>query len=187
MTVKKHYYTAEEDEWLRQHITSCESFKNLAEMFNKRFGTDLTPQAIQSKCNKTMGIHIGHNSGQFVKNHKSYVKTNKIGDEVERNGYIHVKYNNVRHYGKTSYTNLKENWMPKQRYVYEQHHGSIPEGYIVVFLNNDKKDFSPENLYAIPRKINAMMNTNRWFTSKRENTLTAIKLCELMCAIKGVI
>ena len=185
--IKKHYYTAEEDEWLRKHISSCETYNHLTEMFNEHFKENVKSQSISDRCIKMLHIHIGYNSGRFIKNgNHNCPKTHKICAEIERCGYIFVKYNNIRHEGKTSYKNMKDNWMPKQRYVYEQHYGSIPEGYIVVFLNNDKKDFSIENLYAIPRKINAVMNQNKWFTSNRENTLTAIKWCELFYALKDL-
>lgn len=189
MTLKKHYYTAEEAEWLRQHIEHCDSYRQLTEMFNEHFGVSIGKYSISDRCIKQLHIHMGRNKGRFTKGHGNCPcpKNHEVGAEIERSGYIFVKYNNIRHNGRVSYQDMKENWIPKQRYVYEQHHGSIPEGYIVVFLDNDKKNFSPENLYAIPRRINAMMNQNKWFTSKRENTLTAIKLCELMCAIKGAI
>ena len=188
MMIKKHYYTAEEDEWLRQHISSCETYNHLTEMFNEHFKENVKSQSISDRCIKMLHIYMGRNKGQFTKGHGNCPcpKNHKLGAEIERGGYIFVKYNNVRHTGKISYQNMKENWVPKQRYVYEQYHGSIPKGYIVVFLDNDKNNFSPENLYAIPRKINAIMNQNKWFTSNRENTLTAIKWCELFYALKGV-
>lgn len=37
---------------------------------------------------------------------------------------------------------------------------------------------------TLPRKINTVMNCNSWFTTNRENTLTAIKWCELFYALK---
>ena len=64
-----------------------------------------------------------------------------IGTESEpdKNGLIRVKIN-------------EKQWIYKQRYIYEQHYGAIPEGYKVVFLNGDKTDYRIENLAIAPSK-----------------------------------
>lgn len=45
------------------------------------------------------------------------------------------------------------NWRQKHHVVYEEAHGPIPPGCNVVFANHDKRDFSPENLVAVPRGL----------------------------------
>lgn len=54
---------------------------------------------------------------------------------------------------KVSDTSTKKNkgWEQKSRVMYEKYYGEIPEGYVVIFKNFDKNDFSKENLIAIPR------------------------------------
>ncbi len=85
-------------------------------------------------------------------------KKNPIGHEyVSQNGYTYVKISD---------TEVKRNdYAAKHRLLWEQYHGSlIPTGYIVVFLNSDRSDFSKDNLYCIPRNIGRVMNSNGWFT-----------------------
>lgn len=182
--MRKHRYTPEQDEWLRQHIEHCDSYRQLTEMFNEHFGVSVGKYSISDRCIKQLHIHRNANSGIFQKGEQR-AKTYRIGDERVHNGYVWVKVNDIQHSGKITMKQFKENWMPKQRYVYEQHHGKIPDGHIVVFLDSNSMNFSPDNLYCIPRRINAIMNQNHWFTTERENTLTAIKWCELYYALKG--
>lgn len=62
-----------------------------------------------------------------------------------------------------------QDYIEKQRLIWEQHHGKkVPKGHVIVFLNSDKTDFSIENLYCISRKISTIMVTNGWFTDSRE-------------------
>lgn len=56
----------------------------------------------------------------------------------------------------------KDNWVPKQRYVYEQAYGvRLPPGRetIVIFCDHDRSNFDPDNLLAVPRRYIARMNS----------------------------
>lgn len=55
----------------------------------------------------------------------------------------------------------KDNWVPKQRFVYELANGvELPPGreVIVIFCDHDKRNFDPSNLLAVPRRYIARMN-----------------------------
>ena len=52
----------------------------------------------------------------------------------------------------------QENWVQKQRVVYEKHYGKIPQGYVVIFLDRNRENFDPENLAAIKRSELARLN-----------------------------
>lgn len=103
-----------------------------------------------------------------------------IGEESQRgyDGYIMVKVSDNPQGG-------ANNFVMKQRLLYEQFHNvTLPDDYCVVFLNNNKQDFSKENLYAIPRKFLPFMRKNQWWSDNPVVTLTAIKWCEHYYAIK---
>lgn len=181
MSKPHHYYTDEEREFLRENISN-NSFKVLTEKFNLRFGTDVAVSSISDLCTKRLKIYRGKNTGHFS---VGQARTSiDVGKTVLRNGYLHIKTDSVRHSGKVSYSDMKENWMPYQKYVYEQRYGKIPDGYRVVFLDGDKNNFDLENLYCISTRVNCVMNKNRWFSSDRDLTLAAIKWCELFYSIK---
>ena len=61
----------------------------------------------------------------------------------------------------------------------------IPEGYFVIFLDNNQMNFDISNLYCVNRKIHVIMSKNKWYTNNKENTLTAIKWCELYYVLKN--
>lgn len=181
---KQHRYTPEQDSWLCQHIEHCESYRHLTEMFNNHFGTMVGEYSLTDRCIKRLHIHRNANTGRF-QNGMQHGKMYKIGDERIYGGYIWVKVDDVQHIGKVTSKQFRENWIPKHRYVYESAYGKIPDGYIVVFLDRDRMNFSVDNLCCIPRKISAQMSKNNWFTTDRELTLCAIRYCELLFSLKS--
>lgn len=173
------YYTEEQDKWLRNNITRFSNYDNLSVEFNKLFNTNKSGRGVQSHCVRYLNIISGRQA--FKKGFETWNRKD-IGHEYlnTSNGYTYVKIND---------TGIKnKDFISKQVYLYKQYHGedSIKRGNIIVFLNGDKSDFSTENLYQIPRKINAVMNNYKWFTDNRENTLTAIRWCELYFTMKDV-
>jgi len=73
-----------------------------------------------------------------------------IGSEREReDGYVYVKVCDGH---------KNRNWVQKHRLIWEQAHGPVPPGHVVIFLNGDRRDFRLENLGMISRAENAVMN-----------------------------
>lgn len=49
-------------------------------------------------------------------------------------------------------------WMPFQRYVWEQHHpGESADGKVVIFLDGDNRNVSPDNLECVDRSVLSLM------------------------------
>ena len=175
--LEKHYpYTKEQDKWLIENNNKYSNYDEVADVFNKLFKTSKTSRGIQCHCVRI--LKTNSNRQGYKKGHCTHNKLN-IGDEYlnNSNGYIYIKIKD---------TGIKnEDFISKQQYMWQKYKNKqLPSGFIVVFLNQDKTDFREANLYAIPRKINALMNQNHWFTDNRENTLTAIRWCELFYALK---
>jgi hypothetical protein len=103
--------------------------------------------------------------------------TAPIGTERKNaDGYMLVK---------VSDTGIKNaDWKTKQAVMWEKYHNKPPDG-VVVFLNGDRTDFLENNLYCVSRKAHGIMCLNKWYTEDSERTLAAIKLCELLVAIKA--
>jgi len=53
----------------------------------------------------------------------------------------------------------RKNWVFVHREVWEQHHGPIPRGHSIVFINGDRADLRIENLECIPRTELMSRNT----------------------------
>ena len=46
----------------------------------------------------------------------------------------------------------------KHRVVWEAHHGPIPKGYAVIFLDGDRENCALDNLDAVPKGVLSHMN-----------------------------
>lgn len=179
-----HVYTETEKEWLKQHQDEMPR-DQLADTFNQVFGTAVSRTSIKDVCTKRLKLKRSQNTGCIQSGDKRIDDIRlPVGTERIYNGYTWVKVNNIQFKGKVTSDKFRQNWCPKQVYLYEQAHGTIPVGYFVVFLDGNKQNFDLDNLYCINRRVLAMMSKNRWWTESREHTLTAIKWCELFYALR---
>ena len=108
-------------------------------------------------------------------------------ERVTKDGYIEVKVRDSAVEGpQTDEPGLFNcNYRFKHHIVYEQTHGSIPEGCNIVFANRDKQDFSPENLVAVPRSLWSMIVKNDMPYYDAESLAACMKLAELLSAISA--
>lgn len=88
----------------------------------------------------------GSEKTRFQKGHLP-VQNVAVGTErISRDGYLEVK---------VAMPNL---WKPKHRIVWEQIHGEIPKGYVVIFKDQDKRNLAPDNLMCVSRRQLAILN-----------------------------
>ena len=170
-------YTPEEDDFLRTHYDDY-SWEKLTELLNATFGTSRKFRTVKCHCRETLKLPNKSKSSQDYATVPSYA----IGTEKWENGYLWVKVNDV----KGSRKDRGENWIQKQRLVWSQTYGEIPDGYQIVFLDQNRMNFDIDNLYCLNQRAMIRMIRNDWFTNDRELTLTAIKLCELHLALNEV-
>ena len=95
-----------------------------------------------------------------------------VGSEriCKKDGYILVKVEGER-----------KNQL-KQRLVWEQTHGNIPKGHIIIFLDGDKTNTDISNLDIIPRSLNAVLNHKGLRSNEKQLTEAGIALGKLMQA-----
>lgn len=169
-------YSEAEELFLREHIGECESFAELTQRLNSEFHTDRKMERVREKCCKQMHIRIGKNVSQYGRKPKEQLPIGTI-----RHGQNGATYIKVMDSDKSYATGYQEPWwMPLQKKIYQDAHGKIPDGYMVIFLDCDRGNFSLDNLYAIDRKISARLAKNGWYSKNPELTKAAIKWCELM-------
>ena len=93
-----------------------------------------SPEAI-ARCRKT----------QFKPGLQPH-NTRPVGYESVRDGYVYMKVEGER------------KMVMKHRYVWEQLHGPVPDGYCVTFRDGNRLNCSPDNLCLISREDNARRN-----------------------------
>ncbi|WP_161944194.1 HNH endonuclease signature motif containing protein, partial [Streptococcus suis] len=77
-------------------------------------------------------------------------------------------------------------WERVHLQVWREHHGPVPEGCIIVFLDGDKTNVDISNLVCVTRADLAQMNKNRYFDSDAETTKAAIGMVQLQRKVKEI-
>lgn len=113
---------------------------------------------------------------RFKKGNETW-NTRPLGDEhIDSEGYVRVK---VAETG-----TKKERWKLKHRLIYEQHYGEIPNEMIVRFYDNDKQNFNIENLYAVTKGENAVLNRLKFTNEPVELKLTILAMVRMCLKAK---
>lgn len=200
----------EYDEFLRGFIPGHEECEIIA-AFEGRFGIRLTESQVGNR-KAALGVKSGTRGGCFKKGQeppnkgrtwdemgipqesrermrsgqfrRGNMPHNAVGipvgsERVTKEGYVEVKVRERR-----SRPNCNDNWVLKQRRVWERENGrALPKDWVVLFADHDKRNFDPENLVAIPQRVNSVIQTQRLAYSDRDTLMTAIKIAELKMRI----
>lgn len=171
----------------------------LAELLNKRFNLNTNGDRVSNvkanlKRRKGINLNTGINKGCIKKGNVPFNKGKKMSKEqynkckntMFKKGNIPA---NHRPIGSERITvdgivEIKiaepNKWKAKARVIYEKEFGTIPEGYIIIYLDGNKQNLEPNNLKAISRKENLIMNHNKLRYNNKETTETALTLAKLM-------
>jgi hypothetical protein len=141
----RHPYTAEEIDFLRENVAGT-GYEELAEMFNKRFNATISANRIGELCRRhdmPNKLDCRYTEGHTTNLGRKFDFAQPDGSEmINALGYVLIKKN-----GK---------WRTKHTVIWEEAHGSIPEGYHVIFGDGDKHNFNLDNLYCISHSQAAM-------------------------------
>ena len=192
-----HYWTQHEIDFLKI-IAWNRSRHHITDKFNKHFKLNLTEQVIVGAMKRhkiTTGRtgyfqkgNIPTNAGKKVSPEmyailkKTMFKKGNIpynhrpvGDErLTEDGYLEVK---------VADPNV---WKLKQRLVWEQHYGEIPEGHVIIFLDNNKNNFDINNLKCISKNEHGYLNANRMRYDDRDYTEAAVNVAKIAVKIKEI-
>ena len=186
-----HKYTPEQLEFIRWEIKRI-TWNDLSVKFNETFGTNLSYKALAT-TGKRYGIKSGR-TGQFKKGHQPWNKGKKgisyegmrltqfkkgnkphnwvpIGTErISKKGYIQIKIQE----GKS-----QKNWKAKHILIWEDAHGPVPKGHVVIFGDRNKRNFDLDNLILVSRAQLARMNQNNLIQDDADLTKTGIIIADL--------
>lgn len=198
----KHYYTKEEDEFLKRNVKGT-TLKELTKRFNNNFNYTLSESAIANRKNK-LCLSSGITGGQFKKGHKPHNKGKKqieymareaiektkitrfkkgnkplnykpVGSErITRGGYVEVKIEDPN------------KWQPKHRYIYESMYGKIPANHKVIFADGNINNFEIDNLILVSNAEELIMNNRNLRSNDRELTKAGYNLAKVISKIAKV-
>jgi len=187
-TVKQ--YTDEQIAYLKELSDRGLFNREITRLFNERFGTSRTENAIQQqRCKygiKTTarhywpkghkpwnagmrGVNFGGEKTQFKKGHKPQTWVPVGSESEDKDGYTKVKIANPN------------KWAYKHRLVWERHHNrKIPPGHAVLFGDGNKRNFDPDNLILVSRAQLARMNQSGLIKNDANLTKTGAIIADLL-------
>ena len=114
----------------------------------------------------------GKSDSRFKKGHTNW-NLRQVGDEkIDADGYTYVKVSDIgiKH----------EKWKLKHRLIYMDHYGEIPSQIIVRFWDNDMSNMAIDNLFAVTRAENAILNRIKFSIEPIElkpTILSVVRMC----------
>ena len=190
----QHIWSDEEKQYLAE-ITPGRGYKEIQSMMSCKFGFDYTHHQIKGAITRNK-LNTGR-TGRFEKGRATWNKGTKgltkanvtsfkkgqkshnykpVGSErITKDGYCEIKVSDTG-----------RRWRPKHVLIYEKHHGKVPKGSAVIFLDGDKRNFDIDNLYLVTRSQLAMLNKNSLIQKDAELTKTAINVVDLMKKISAI-
>ena len=181
-------YTDEMIEFLRE-VTSGKTYKEITELFNKKFNLDVTAEKIKSLLsrkkintgtrgclykkdsvpwNKGKKGYMGANRTSFKKGHKPKNWRTVGSERIDTEGYTLIKIAEPK------------KWAFKHRIVWEHHYKKkIPRGSVIIFADGDKSNLSIENLICVTRNELKVLNKCRLISSVPELTKTGLNIAKI--------
>lgn len=177
-------YTEEMVEFLKNHTHLYRG--EMTKLFNDKFGTNISRRVLNAKCER-IGALTGR-TGRFEKGSPSWNKGLKLSGLYNFNGFKkgHVPHNlkpvgyeRIREDGYIEVRVPDGGFVLKQRLMWEQHYGAIPEGMAVSFKNGIKTDCRIDNFILVTRSELAILNKSFIGMSTPETHETCILLAKI--------
>ena len=190
-----HRYSEEQKEFIITNNYGKYS-KELAEMFNQHFNTNITAKEIayfrrNHKLNSGLTGqfkkgNVAHNKGKKQIEYMSqesiertkktrFKKGNKpknyrpVGSErITKDGYIEVKVADPN------------KWETKNKIIYKQYYGDIPKGHKVIYADGNKLNNDINNLILVSDNEELIMNRHRLRTEDIELTKTGCLIAKVI-------
>jgi hypothetical protein len=157
-------FTREIGDFIRQN--PGEKAPHLTKMINSTFGTVFSTKQvgafITSNKHKTVYKHVMHELPLYT-------------ERIKGDGHIHIKFSMEGTHGQM--------WKEKHRWLWEQANGKIPEGMVIIFLDNNPLNCTLENLAMVSRAEHVEMLNSGLYTSNPEMTRVGITIARHFVSI----
>lgn len=175
----KRNFTDEQVEFIRENIQTM-STRECARAFSEFFAEPLGQTQLR-RVMKQNGIAASVQRNDFA----------PIGTELYSEYYqcVMVKVGSYQCHKGDSRSERdykrKANWKLKQNIVWEKSNGKeLPWRWVVVFLDGNRMNYNPDNLYAVPLNVAGTIEKMRMHSENAEIYKTALIWGELYFAIR---
>lgn len=198
-------YTKEQEQFLIENNYGRYS-NELADMFNKRFGTSITARNIKTfRGNHKLNSGL---TGRFEKGNISFNKGKKWKDFMSKEGQANSRKTTFKKgnkswncdpigtekwksphksrrdegflYVKVQDGTKQHNWKQKHRLIWEQAYGPIPKGYKVIFKDGNRHNIVLDNLALVSNSQMLILNRNNLIFEEQELTEVGINIAKVM-------
>ena len=183
----QHKWTNEEKEYLAS-IVKGSTYKEITKQMNDKFEYNFSEEQIKgmmyrNKLTTGTGGYFKKGTTPWNKGLKGYMGANKtsfkkgtippnqvpIGTEsITKGGYIKVKIGEPN------------KWKLKQRYIYEQHYGEIPNNCNVIFADKNIRNFDINNLILVSKAEMLILNNNKLIFEDKELTKVGVNIAKVI-------
>ena len=177
--MKKRNFTEEQVEFIRMGILDLPTRK-LAEAYTKYFGEPLS----QTELRRAM-------ERNGIENPRKENLKLPVGTERYSKYYdciiVKVKDVSVKGLPQKEYGKARNGmWQLKQNLVWEKSNDKkLPKGYVVIFLDGDRTNYEPSNLYATALNVAGTVKRMNMTSEDAEVYKTALMWGDLYYALKG--
>jgi hypothetical protein len=157
--------TKEQVQFLKDNIKG-KRLKEITKLFNDYFNTSLTTTQIKSHAHyRKLKMEVPNSIGL------------PVNTERLENDYTAVKI----------LIGKQKNWKRKHNLIWEQANGQIPKGHIIIFADQNKSNFSLDNLVLISKGELVRLNKAGMIFNDPELTKTALAVVRHKAAITKLI
>jgi hypothetical protein len=188
-----HRYTMEQIVFLRDWYRRL-SREDLTAAFNHEFGTCLTIGQIVGtlknyklrslRTGRFMKGHApwnrgtrgltGANPGSFQPGNLPHNHRPLWSERVIREGYLEISVPE-----RNPYTGFPTRFKGKHVWIWEQAHGPVPEGHVVIFRDCDNRNFALDNLLLVSRTELLVLNLHDYKNHPAETRPSVLALAKL--------
>lgn len=187
-------WTDERIEWMRSYAPG-HHYSEIRQAFNDHFKLDANKGQIKSAMSRH-GIKNGIDT-RFQKGMEAYNKGMKLSDYMNNEAIqkvLSTAYKKGNRPGnavpvgtevkmKGGYVKVKiaepNKWKLRERLVWENQNGPIPEGFIIIHINGVSDDDRIDNLMLMKRSELARLNKKGFYGKDEDINKTAIALAKL--------
>ena len=169
--MKRNKYTEEFKDFVRKNVSKYkkEDFRLLLE---KKYNFKISADALRRYLNKH------HIKGKYLDYNKNQIRRKQLpvgAEQITKDG-VFIKIAQP------------DKWRRKTRVMYEKYHScKLTDDEYIVFLNQNRNDFSKENLIKSNKREMAYLHNYQLFSNNRELTKTGILSAKLIIKAKDVI
>ncbi|AEG59354.1 HNH endonuclease signature motif containing protein [Desulforamulus ruminis] len=182
----QHRYTSDQATFLVENVNG-RSTQELTDMFNNYFGINLTLAQIKA-YKKNHGLTSGLD-GRFRSGHTPFNKGKKgVGGweptQFKKGNRPHnYKPVGTERVNGNDYVDIKiadpNKWKGKHILIWEERHGPVPKGHVVIFGDGNRRNFEPDNLILVSRGQLAILNKKNLIQNDAKLTKTGIIIADI--------